>query len=1261
MIISPKNLLTHSIKLTVLFNKLLDKTTCLSNIILICHNVVRLSMCNDITAVASLKKTMNSLPLGKSSILVSVTLIFFLLLLASLGNTSASDTRQDPPDADKDGLSDTLEDTLSTDKNNKFGDKDNDGLYDFEEYLDYYGSNDTTNQIYDYNNATSVIDGLGDLYHLFGLSSNKTGYLRNQIFTQNNGGFTNYLLWNVNFTGTYGGGGSDGVIYDNNVMQNIIFADVSAGGSYSDTVSYRHNVMNNVIYSGNYAGGNIGGNADVSYINNSLVNVIFSGTAAGGRYNTNGQVYYRNNTFSNVIFSGEDAGSKAFGINAVKTNNIILSDNEDTDGDGLGDGWEYIYRSISGVDPRSKASNATLASNTDGDGLNILEEAKAFSSPVSNDTDGDGLNDSYEVDLNTNTQLNDTDGDGLPDGWEVTYSAISGINATDIADESVLGSDMDDMDGLNISEEGKAGTNPTSNDTDGDGLLDAWEVKYYNVNVGVDPLNSATVSQLAGDWENDGLTLTEEGKAGTSPVLRDTDGDGLLDPWEAKYRAAPGVDPTVNVTESELESNTDNDGLTLLEEFNANTDPDNNDTDEDGLPDGWEVTYSAVSGVNATMAANSTELAYDTDNDGLNLTGEFKAGTDPSLNDTDGDGLLDGWEVTYSAVSDIDPLDATMLDLTSDTDRDGLTLTEEVKALTNPILKDTDGDSLTDGYEVEIGTNPLLDDTDGDGLNDSYEVEIDTNPLSNDTDGDGLPDAWEVTYSDRPGVDPRDGATTLELNSDTDRDGLTLTEEFEIGTDPSLNDTDGDGLPDGWEVTYSTISGIDPLDATTLDLTSDTDKDGLNLTEEVKAGTNPEKNDTDGDGLLDPWEAKYRAAPGVDPLTNVTDSELASDTDNDDLTLLQEFEADTDPASKDTDGDRLNDSYELKINTDPLLNDTDGDGLPDGWEVKYNGTQGVNPLIPETNTMTLASDTDKDGLNLTAEAKAFTNPTSNDTDSDGLNDSYELEIRTDPLLNDTDSDGLNDSYELEIRTDPLLNDTDGDDLSDGQEQLTLMTSPILSDTDGDGLSDGWEVRFSTITGVDPLVAATESVLASDTDDDGLSLIEEFKANTDPTLEDTDGDGLPDGWEVRFSTITGVDPLVAATVAELISDTDNDGLSLIGEFKANTDPTSKDTDGDGLPDGWEVRYSSAPGVDPLVAATATELASDTDGDGLTLLEEAEANTDPETADNPMPTSTSNTNVSSGETNEGSITFHVVLTIFAFFSLALVIYRMRRRML
>jgi hypothetical protein len=162
-----------------------------------------------------------------------------------------------------------------------------------------------------------------------------------------------------------------------------------------------------------------------------------------------------------------------------------------------------------------------------------------------------------------------------------------------------------------------------------------------------------------------------------------------------------------------------------------------------------------------------------------------------------------------------------------------------------------------------------------------------------------------------------------EGQQDSDGDGLTDSEENELGTDPFNPDTDGDELWDGREVNEL---GTDPLN-------TDTDGDALSDGDEVlRRSTDPLNPDTDGDGLLDGDEVRR----GTDPLN--------PDTDRDGLNDGSEVEIGTDPLNPDTDSDELLDGQETPPCPNPLDPDTDKDGIIDGRD--------LDPCDPNNPSMT---------------------------------------------------------------------------------------------------------------------------------------------------------------------------------------------------------------------------------------------------------------------------------------------------------------------
>lgn len=123
---------------------------------------------------------------------------------------------------------------------------------------------------------------------------------------------------------------------------------------------------------------------------------------------------------------------------------------------------------------------------------------------------------------------------------------------------------------------------------------------------------------------NEGTTATVQ--IAVTPPLS-TVGDGIPDTWKIAHGFST-TDPSV------AGQDPDHDGLTNLEEYLAGTDPNNPDTDGDGLSDGDEV-----------HKYHTNPLNPDTDGDGIPDGLEIKLGTNPLNADTDGDGIPDGIEL----------------------------------------------------------------------------------------------------------------------------------------------------------------------------------------------------------------------------------------------------------------------------------------------------------------------------------------------------------------------------------------------------------------------------------------------------------------------------------------------------------------------------------------------------------------------------------------------------------------------------------------
>ena len=232
------------------------------------------------------------------------------------------------------------------------------------------------------------------------------------------------------------------------------------------------------------------------------------------------------------------------------------------------------------------------------------------------------------------------------------------------------------------------------------------------------------------------------------PSIFDTDRDGLIDEWDYCIE----------------DIDCDDDGLTDgpigSEDLNANgivdpgeTDPNNPDTDGDGLYDGTEKGLTEPETIEGGLGGTDLSAGHfipDADPSSI---------TDPTKADSDNDGLLDGEE---------------------DTNHDGKVDAGE----TDPANIDSDGDGVQDGTELGL-TTPHSSDTDLSIFIPDADTSTTSDPTDPDTDGDGLLDGEEDTNKNGA----VDTGETSSVNADSDNDGYSDKEEIEAGSDPNSADS----------------------------------------------------------------------------------------------------------------------------------------------------------------------------------------------------------------------------------------------------------------------------------------------------------------------------------------------------------------------------------------------------------------------------------------------------------------------------------------
>lgn len=763
----------------------------------------------------------------------------------------------------------------------------------------------------------------------------------------------------------------------------------------------------------------------------------------------------------------------------------------------------------------------------------------------------------------------DANADGIPDGWAIAY----GLDPK----ADVAGARLAGPDGLSVREAFEHDTDPTAKDTDRDGLAD--------------------VIELAGAPRPDGGRWPP-----SDPRKWDSSGGGVCD----GYLATHGLDPSQPASAL---GDTDADGAATVAEFNwshaargaaacesgAGLDPRDFQSGSSSIPDGWLILHGfdpLADGVDAKVTQRATtdprpsgapapasdlaltvldEYLQGRPDDWPEDTAWF-GGTDPSQEDTDGDGLGDayelaGWELEVWT-------------------QPGAAQPSALKAGSDPLQADADGDGATDGQEALAGTDPRRQDTDFDGIGDGAEAALGLglDPRRADSAGDLLRDGERLalleTRANGYGADPsyeyegqaprvlRDWAAALPgaPAGATDAQLVALLRpDGNLDGDALLNildpDMDGDGIPNGAEVRPAlygqTRFGHGPLLA--------------------RQATDPANPDTDGDGLREDWELDHQRATGsgvsLDPAQWDSDGDQvpdgAEDPDGDGITWPSYLPALHENAYA------FPNLLEQQFGTDPNVKDTDDDLLPDGWKAFWAvAYEGLDPA-----TRGLVFPNDGGTFRVPSSPRPMLGVSQPDDQPASLVRTVTYE-RFSMLAPEAGGPEQSAGAPVQVQTASgtlSLHPLRGTLAIHFHDVVAAGTNPYLVDTDGDTIPDWWETLMSSVPrGLDPIrgqcvgVGALDPLVPEpagvDVDGDGLDAVAEWQARSHPLCADTDMAGIPDGEESGHG-LKASDPTDDASFGAGGADTDGDGLTDFEEITVTfTRFDNPDTDGDGLLDG-----------------------------------------------------------------------------------------------
>ncbi|WP_309399957.1 LamG domain-containing protein [Cerasicoccus maritimus] len=690
-----------------------------------------------------------------------------------------------------------------------------------------------------------------------------------------------------------------------------------------------------------------------------------------------------------------------------------------------------------------------------------------------------------------------------------------------------------------------------------------------------------------------GLTDAYEISRGLDPTLIN---DSL---WESLRRNFL-LHSTEFLLGSQLADDAEPDGMPDLLEGESYYDTiiGNTDSDNDGMPDGYELALGLDPGnpLDGGLIVSDVDL-QDIDGDGLSNLAEMQAGLLPNYNDSDGDGLLDGWEVEYQSLSnysgELEPtelLENLVVWWNFDSNDEGRVYDRSPYfGVGNMMDRHSFNDAFIHGSssfdfgginELQPKTLKLQDSTIDMGSY-GYLATPDAPDLRLDPNGFTL--GFWYRWSD-DGVDHFTHPSGL-LQIGEERSLLVKPGAYQLTLNPATASVSFSAETSDLFANVS-VGGVGANQWHYLAVVYDGDTGELSLQRvspegfESVNGSLP-ANVSNSTFLTIGTQFTDAGLPlRLGALRGVPSTFINSEFD--DFRLYQATLSSADIAKlsyplnpewdnlKDRDADGVTEFFEQAWVLSSDEEDSDGDGISDGLEVYGFIIDGGVPVAaagaPDaflTNPRLVDSDNDN----------------GNESPDETLNDLEEAFGRTivvtvtnregDPSLAFTES--------RFIITHPLNPDTDGDGLSDYDELNVWHTDPTDADTDDDTMPDGWEVANNPYPAegpylpFDPLDHSGEE----DYDGDGRNNADEYDTTNDYLVTVHEED---------------LQDLVDEILPEFI-DSDGDGISDAREVELGTNRYAKDSDGDDVDDGDELRY----GYDPT-DSNDPEATQDSDVDG-----------------------------------------------------------------